>query len=179
MDLRELRDQPFDLLRVMEDQLRRAEGGGSVETWTGLRFSLAEKTFVAPRWEIGEILPPTSYTRIPNARPWLLGLANVRGNLEAVIDTRRLLFGQTTVITENTRMLVLESEEVPAAFLVDTVGGFISFGAQEQRHDSVQSDCDAESQPYLLGAFVREGSVFPVFSLAKLAFSTDFQQAAA
>src|SRR3954469_12821943 len=36
--------------------------------------------------ECGEVLPVPALSPVPLARPWFLGLANVRGNLVSVID---------------------------------------------------------------------------------------------
>lgn len=184
VDLRSLNQQPFELLQLIDQRLRGVEGAGissaqQQSQWTGLRFSVAGKSLLAPRNEVAEILSPPGYTPVPNAQPWLLGVANVRGNLLPIIDLSWLLLGEASVISEGTRLLTLDSEDTPAGFMVDEVAGFENYSEQEQRHALVEQQADDEVQPFLLGAFVRDGESAFVFSLAKLAASTLFQDAAA
>lgn len=180
-DMKALRDQPFDLLLAMDARLRgsRTTVAAVEQTWVGLRFSVAGHWLLAPQDNVREILTLPNYSRIPNARSWMLGLANVRGSLLPIVDLRALLLGEPGEIKDNSRVLVLESDDVPAGFLVDNVAGFGSFSPQEQRHDKVATDAPEPLLEFLLGAFVRDGETLFVFSLAKLANSTIFQQAAA
>jgi twitching motility protein PilI len=130
---------------------------------------------VAPRDEIREILPAPVTTRIPSARPWLMGVANHRGNLLAVTDLA-VLFGFPAVPSNREqRVLVLNSVKIPAGFLVDEVGGYRQFAPTDQRHELVHTGGALE--PFLLGAFVREGRPWLTLSLRKVAYSDQFVHA--
>ena len=173
--LTQLWDRPYELLGAMQARLQ--SGGERVEgaprEWTGLAFTLAVggagAQFVAPRDDVSEVLEVPELTRVPRARPWLLGVANVRGDLLPVIDPGRLLGRDQTLLTERSRVVVLNDEDTPAGFVVDDVAGFRSFAVQDQRHTEIDADEGAPIAPFLLGAFVRDGETWRVFSLRKLA----------
>lgn len=182
-DLRTLRDTPYDLLAALEARLQAtaaagATGGDAQDVWIGLGYRVADQLLVTPRADVREVLTPPDYTRVPGAKPWLLGIANVRGDLLPLIDLNRLLGGEATAIHRSTRVLVYNANEAPAGFLVDEVAGFRRFNPQDQRHELVPDEGGALN-PYLLGAFVRDGQLWLAISLSKLVTSTLFQNAAA
>lgn len=181
-ELRALRDKPFDLLAALDARLQATAAAGATseaqDVWIGLGYRVAGQQMVTPRADVREVLTPPEYTRVPGAKPWLLGIANVRGDLLPLIDLARLLGGEPTGIQRGTRVLVYNADEVPAGFLVDEVAGFRRFSPQDQRHELVPPDGDPLN-PYLLGAFVREGQLWMAMSLSKLVTSPVFQNAAA
>lgn len=177
-DLRTLRNSPFDLLMQLEAQLRRARleiTAGQQQYWTGLGFRIAEDWFVAPKADVREVIPPLPLTRVPGARPWLMGVANLRGNLLPVCDLGRLLGHEHDREGKNTRLLVFNSDRVPVGFLVDEVAGYRQFVPSEQRHEMTASSQDYKQ--FLLGAFVREGQPWLAMSLHKIAQSDAFNHA--
>ena len=181
-DLRALRDNPFDLLAALDARLQATAAAGvtgdAQDVWVGLGYRVAGRQMVTPRADVREVLTPPDYTRVPGAKPWLLGIANVRGDLLPLIDMNRLLGGEVTAIHRSTRVLVYNANEAPAGFLVDEVAGFRRFNPPDQRHELVPEEGDVLN-PYLLGAFVRDGQLWLAMSLSKLVTSPLFQNAAA
>ncbi|HWU67527.1 MAG TPA: chemotaxis protein CheW [Stenotrophobium sp.] len=177
-ELRSLRDQPFDLLQRLESQLQVARldvVAGQAQGWTGLGFRLGDTWLVAPRDDVREIIAPPKLTRIPNAKPWLLGVANVRGALLGVIDLNHFLGAETATASRAQRLLVYNSDRVPVGFLVDEIVGHRQFTANEQRAELPEGS--EPFLPYLLGAFVRDGQPWLAFSLHKLAMADTFGHA--
>lgn len=177
-DLRALQNQPFELLLHFDARLRAIRldmAAGQAETWSGLGFRVNDTWFAAPRDDVLEVIVPPPVTRVPNARAWLLGIANVRGNLLTVVDLRQFLGLPPTEPQRTQRILVLNSSRMPAGFLVDEVAGHRQFTPNEQRHrEAIQAD---QFAPYLLGAFVREGQPWLAMSLHKIAQSQTIKQA--
>lgn len=184
MELSALADRPFDLLVALETRLAtggETKGVSSKATeWVGLGFKLGDTNYLAARTDVREVMEPPAVTRVPGAKPWLLGLANVRGDLLPIVDLRRLLRGEAGVRTEASRVVVL-NDEAPAGFLVDGVGGFRGFAPEDQRHELVDEhrgeSGDADPADFVLGAFVRDGTAWYVFSLRKLAAAPVFRDA--
>lgn len=179
-DLRALRDDPFAILEQLEERLQAARldaGGGQAQSWTGLGFRIGSRWFVAPREDVREVIAPPRVTRVPNARPWLSGLANVRGELLAIVDLPRFFGLPAGEAQRGQRVLVLNSKRLPAGLLVDEIAGYRQFTAAEQRNE-MKADA-APFTPYLLGAFVREGHPWYAMSLHRLAQSESFRAAAA
>lgn len=176
--LRALRAQPYLLLVELDRRLRarRAEGGQSgADIWQGLAFRLGERWMVTPKDDVREVIPPPRLTRVPNALPWLAGVANVRGSLLTVVDSGRLLGSGSSGEQRTARVLVLNSERLPAGFLVDEVAGYRQFTVSEQAPSVVRGD--EAVAPYLLGGFSREGRRWPVLSLHRLAQSETLRRA--
>jgi len=177
-DLLALRDTPFELLAALERRLQTARvdlAAGAAQFWTGLGFRLGSHWLVAPREDVREVIVPPTLTRVPGARPWLLGLANVRGSLLPVCDLHRLLGEEHNTLARGARVLVYNSDRVPAGFLVDEVSGYKQFTPGDQRAEIV--DEAGPLKPYALGGFVREGHPWLAVSLHKIVGGDAFNRA--
>ncbi len=182
-NLRALAEQPFELLREMERRARTAvsghgTAGDTPSEWVGVGFRMGGEQFVASRDDVREVLMvPESLTRVPGARPWLLGIANVRGHLLPLVDTRLLLGGGRTHLDRNTRVISVNHREIPAGLIVEEVSGFRRFvdGEYTDKPPQTIARCD----PYLTGAFRRGTENWPVFDLTTFVESDQFLQAAA
>lgn len=178
-ELRKLRHEPY---RILVELTRRLGGGnygdqtGEQGQWIGLASRLGSHWLALPRHEVNEVMRPPRVTRVPGAKPWLLGVANVRGSLVPMIDLGTVLNGSPANASPVKRAVVFRGEQVATAFLVDEVAGFRRFSPGDQRHE-LQEDAPDELRPYLLGAFVGEGNPWLVFSLNRLAGSTQLMSA--
>jgi twitching motility protein PilI len=180
--LRDLRDRPFELLRELERRSRTNNEGVAAEAsagreWVGVAFRIGGETFLIAREETREVLGyPPSVTRIPGAKSWIKGLANVRGQLLPLIDLRQFLGSGATAIGRNTRVVVVNHREVPAGLVVDEVHGFRRFAEGEFSAEPPPTVIRCDS--YLAGAFRRGGELWPVLSMKGLLESASFLQAA-
>ncbi len=145
--------------------------------WRGIGFRIGEHRFVSSIAEISEILmSPPPVTPVPATKPWLLGVANVRGNLVAVVDLKQFLFEQRTHVTDRTRVLLVRQSGGSVGLLVDELLG--------QRNLTDADRAGAEGEPdERLARFVTENvQTGPVrlgmFSMVELTRAPDFQQAA-
>ncbi len=177
--LRALRDRPFELLLALEAQARAvaagARDGPGEQEWIGVAFRLGGETFLVGRDEAREVMGvPATMTRVPGARRWICGLANVRGQLLPIIDLKQYLGSGETVPGRNTRVIVVNHREVPAGLLVDEVLGFRRFADREYGSESAPTMIRCEH--YLAGAFRRGSESWPVMSLKKLVESPAFLQ---
>src|SRR6202035_57663 len=90
--LRSLRDRPFELLKELEKRSRAVTAGNIPEPsagreWVGVAFRMGGETFLVAREETREVLGyPAAVTRIPGAKNWVKGLANIRGQLLPMLD---------------------------------------------------------------------------------------------
>ena len=75
---------------------------------------MAGELYLVAREETREVLGvPTALTRVPGAKTWIKGLANVRGQLLPIIDLRQFLGSGVTPMTRNTRIIVVNHREDP------------------------------------------------------------------
>ena len=130
--LAKLVEQPFELLQEIERRSRQAhagEGAASMPAeWVGVGFRIGEEQFVASREQVREVLMlPEGMTRVPGAKRWMLGIANLRGHLLPLVDVKLLLGSGRTTLRRNTRVISVNHREIPAGLVVDEVLGFRRF----------------------------------------------------
>lgn len=179
--LRSLRDSPFQLLQELERRGRAVAGGRRAaegQEWVGVAFRIGAETFLVPREEIREVMAlPPSLTRVPGARGWIRGLANLRGQLLPVTDLRQFLGGGLTAAGRSARILVVQHRDIPAGLLVDEVFGFRRFA--EAEHVAMAPPTLVRCERFLAGAYSRDGERWPVMSLRRLIEHPSFLQASA
>ena len=90
-------------------------------------------------------------TALPGAKPWLLGLANVRGQLLPVTDLAAFFGGEPTTIGRSSRVMMVNHADIPAGLLVDEVRGFRRFVASEKAE--VMPETLPGMTPFLSGAY--------------------------
>ncbi|MDH3506196.1 MAG: chemotaxis protein CheW [Gammaproteobacteria bacterium] len=183
MNLTELHDRPYELLLAMEEQARaaavrregkHAERGGE---WIGVGFRLGTDHFVTDRADVKEVLSvPEFMTRVPGAKSWLRGIANVRGQLITVVDLKAFLGGGISMLDRRSRVLVASSRDVPTGLLVDEVLGFRRFNASDYRSDAITPMIRCEG--YIEGSYRRGAEAWPFFRLPKLLADEQFLSAA-
>jgi twitching motility protein PilI len=88
--------------------------------------------------KVHEFLPLPAFTRVPGTKPWILGLANIRGDLVAIIDLAWFLKGEQSDVTMRSRVLIASLRGRPVGLLVDEVFGHRNF---------VDSDTTDSKQP--------------------------------
>jgi twitching motility protein PilI len=150
-----------------------AREGAAAQEWIGVAFRMGGETFLVERDEAREVMGvPVPITRVPGARRWILGLANVRGQLLPVIDLKQYLGSGEIVAGRNTRVIVVNHREIPAGLVVDEVLGFRRFAEREFTPESPPTIIRCEH--YLAGSFRRGSEAWPVMSLRTLVESPAF-----
>lgn len=172
---------PLALLRDIEARSRlHARGLPSKvevkETWTGIGFRLGEANLVAPLSEVREMLPYPVLTTVPGAKPWVKGIANVRGNLLPIVNLPGYLGQGNATVTRHARVLVIHDGDIYAGLIVDAVYGLQHFFEEERCREMPAAD--ESIRPYLQGAFLQAGRHWGVFDLHRLAHSPQFLQVA-
>ena len=61
--------------------------------WRGVGYRIGKQRLASGFDEVVEILPVPALTPVPGAQPWMLGVANMRGNLLPVVDLKWFLEG--------------------------------------------------------------------------------------
>lgn len=173
---------PFQWLRDLERRAKqRAKGLPRQEKiqqyWRGIAFRIADVSLVSSLVDIREILPcPTHLARVPGAKPWIKGIANIRGQLLPVIDLQGCLVAKMIVADSKKRLLIINQAGISAGLLVDEVLGIKHF--PEHLHDHNSPCKEAWMTPFSKGLFAYEGQTWTVFDMHTLAESDTFLKAA-
>ncbi|MEL6870704.1 MAG: chemotaxis protein CheW [Pseudomonadota bacterium] len=180
--LKSLAATPFELLQEMERRSRAAIAGHGDSAharseWVGVGFSVAGESFVASRDEVSEVLMvPDAITRVPGSKRWLMGIANLRGQLLPVIDLSLFLGSGRTDKSRTARVISVSHRDVSAGLLVPEVSGFRRF-VDGEYSESVETGA-VNCERYLSGAFRRAEMIWPVFAFDRLLESDEFLDAA-
>jgi twitching motility protein PilI len=113
--------------RALVFQPGKGQGEVRQGDWVGVIFSIGEDNLTCSVDRVHEFLPLPPVTRVPGTKPWILGLANVRGDLVTIIDLSCYLDGERTPITMRSRLLAASLRGRPVGLLVDEVFGQRSF----------------------------------------------------
>ena len=178
---------PFEILADYE-QRSLAHVAGLPEQldapglWRGVGFRVGARRLAAGFEEVVEIIPMPQVTPVPGAQPWMLGVANVRGNLLPIVDLKQFLDGERTVLHEGQRVLIVRQPGGDVAVTIDELFGQRSFVDEQQLPADVLQERDFTSGRYT--HFVERGyqigdDTWGIFSLQRLARTPEFRQAAA
>ena len=173
---------PYALVKEIEARSRTRALGlpQQVEvrrTWSGIGFRVGDLLLVSSLGQIGEILVFPRLTKLPHAKFWVMGIANVRGTLLPVIDLRGFIENVPTEKTRRTRVLVVRYENLTAGLMVDEAMGLRHF-FDEERVGGLSSLPEAYGE-FVQGGYKQGNTQWGVFNMDKLIFHKRFLDVAA
>ncbi len=93
------------------------------DEWAGVIFRIGDIQLTCSIEQVREFLPLPAFTPVPGTKPWILGLANIHGDLLTVVDLAWFLNGERSSVTMRTRLLAASLRGRPLGLLVDEVFG--------------------------------------------------------
>jgi twitching motility protein PilI len=150
--------------------------------WRGVGYRIGRQRLASNFGEVVEILPMPAVTPVPGAQPWMLGVANIRGNLLPIVDLKQFLEGERTVLHEGQRVLVVRQPGGDVAVTIDELYGQRSFNDEQQiPGDALSESALAEGRyaHFVDRAYRLAEDAWGIFSLERLARTPEFRQAAA
>lgn len=172
---------PFDVLSDYERRSLAHDPGAPEDIeahglWRGIGFRLGERRFLVSIVDMTELLLMPPVTLVPGSSAWILGVANVRGNLAPVVDLSQYLYSHKTRITSRSRVLLVEQPGAALGLLVDEVLGQRSL--TEEQLGELDHEDEAPLQPYVAGTIQLGEQRWAVFNINDLIEASQFQQAA-
>jgi len=147
-----------------EVEVRKEQSNDEVLQW--VTFQLEEETYGINVMQVREVLRYTEIAPVPGAPDYVLGIINLRGNVVTVIDTRSRFGLVEGEITDNTRIIVIESEHQVIGILVDSVAEVVYLRSSEI--DTTPSVGTDESAKFIQGVSNRDGKLLILVDLNKL-----------
>lgn len=160
--------------QTSEVEVRKDQSNDEVLQW--VTFQLEEETYGINVMQVREVLRYTEIAPVPGAPNYVLGIINLRGNVVTVIDTRSrfgLIDGE---ITDNTRIIVIESERQVIGILVDSVAEVVYLRSSEI--DTTPSVGTDESAKFIQGVSNRDGKLLILVDLNKLLTDEEWDEMA-
>ncbi len=152
----------------MSDERRnssdKAKENDEVLQW--VTFKLENEVYGINVMQVQEVLRYSEIAPVPGAPLYVLGIINLRGNVVTVIDTRSRFGLESCDVTDNTRVVVIESEKQVIGILVDSVAEVVYLKASEI--DDAPNVGNEESAQFIQGVSNREGELLILVDLDKL-----------
>ena len=157
-----------------EVEVRKEQSNDEVLQW--VTFQLEEETYGINVMQVREVLRYTEIAPVPGAPDYVLGIINLRGNVVTVIDTRSRFGLVEGEITDNTRIIVIESEHQVIGILVDSVAEVVYLRSSEI--DTTPSVGTDESAKFIQGVSNRDGKLLILVDLNKLLTDEEWDEMA-
>ena len=161
-------------------ELPRSLPGGQLEAgvlWRAIGFRVGRYHLAASMEQVREVLSDPLVSRVPGAKPWVRGLANVRGRLVTIVDTPQFLRIDRAAGGRGARALFIEMGELNVGLLVDQV-----FGARQfPESDRVDGPGDAPDtlRAYISSRITGGTDTWYVMDISRLVADSAFLNAAA
>jgi purine-binding chemotaxis protein CheW len=94
-------------------------------------FTLADERYAIETRYVREVVRLTDYTPVPGAPEFLVGVINLRGEILAVVDLRKLLGVEQRGVTDLSRVLVLGGERAEFGVLADMADEVLALRTEE------------------------------------------------
>ena len=89
--------------------------------WTGVGFRMAGNDYLVNLNEVAEILSIPQHTKVPGAKSWVKGLANIRGTLLPIMDLHGFLGQKPSSSLRRQRLLVVNNAGIHCGVIVDEI----------------------------------------------------------
>ncbi|MBE0407003.1 chemotaxis protein CheW [Psychrobacter sp. AOP22-C1-22] len=169
----------IELLRLADLARARKSGrrGGQEFDWQGVVFEIGGQRMVAPMGQVSEVLTMPEYTSLPLVKPWMLGIANIRGRLLPLTDLSQFLQVPSRLTQMSQRkVIVIEHDTVFSGLLVDQVLGIEQFTQDQYRPEAI--DANSPFAPYNHGKFFKNDQDWYTFMPSLLVQDLQYTDAA-
>jgi len=163
--------------RSLEFEPGQAAGQDHSGEWAGVTFRIGDARLVCSIEQVHEFLPVPVFTPVPGTKPWILGLANMRGELLTIVDLAWFLNGQRSDVSMRTRLLAATLRGRPVGLLVDEVFGQRHFVSDEGKKPRMPKDSPLKS--FVQTQYRSGKEVWQELDLESLFSTSDFLNGAA
>ena len=170
--------KPADLLRALQDRVEQLaapvpESSASAET-QAIAVEVAHHRLLIPMAQVAEVvdLPPT--TRLPGTASWLIGVANVRGEILPVVDLGLFLGNPASSANRRCKVVSFQRAGLNLGAVVDRVVGM----RQLDGLDAASASSDAEISALTSATLMLNAEAWGVLDLDRLVHSDQFKRVA-
>lgn len=129
-------------------------------------FKLENETYGINVMQVQEVLRYTEIAPVPGAPNYVLGIINLRGNVVTVIDTRDRFGLVPAEVTDNTRIVIIETDEQVVGILVDAVAEVVYL--RQSEIESAPNVGNEESSKFIQGVCHKNDELLILVELNKL-----------
>jgi purine-binding chemotaxis protein CheW len=135
-----------------------------VQQW--VTFQLDSEIYGINVMQVQEVLRYTEIAPVPGSPAYVLGIINLRGNVVTVLDTRTRFGLDTSEMSDNTRIVIIEADKQVIGILVDSVAEVVYLKASEI--DVAPNVGNDESAKFIMGVSNKDGKLLILIDLNQL-----------
>src|SRR5690606_1376827 len=135
-------------------------------------FRLDGETYGINVMQVQEVLRYTEIAAVPGAPSYVLGIINLRGNVVTVIDTRHRFNLQQGEVTDNTRIVIIETDRHVIGIMVDSVAEVVYL--RQSEIESAPNVGNEESAKFIQGVCHKNDELLILIDLNKLLSSEEW-----
>jgi len=150
----------------MSDERNLAVKSTGDEVLQWVTFKLEKETYGINVMQVQEVLRYTEIAPVPGAPIYVLGIINLRGSVVTVIDTRSRFGLMPAEVSDNSRIVIIESEKQVIGIMVDSVAEVVYLRSSEI--DQAPNVGTEESARFIQGVSNRDGQLLILVDLNKL-----------
>lgn len=148
---------------------------GEIKRW--VTFRLGQELYGVNVMQVREVLRYTDIAPVPGAPDYVLGIINLRGNVVTVMDTRMRFGLSPAEVTDNTRIMIIESGNNVVGILVDSVAEVADLNTNEI--DDTPNVGTEDSAKFISGVCNRDEDLLILIDLTKLLSDQEWEEVAA
>ena len=152
------------------------DGNKKDEVLRWVTFQLDKEMYGVNVMQVREVLRYSDIAPVPGAPAYVLGIINLRGNVVSVIDTRMRFGLPPAEVTDNTRIMIIESERQTVGILVDSVADAVDLNTKDI--DDTPNMGTEESAKFICGVCNRNDELLILIDLYKLLSEEEWQDIA-
>lgn len=137
-------------------------------------FRLEGETYGINVMQVQEVLRYSEIAPVPGAPSYVLGIINLRGNVVTVIDTRHRFNLPAGEITDNTRIVIIETERHVIGILVDSVAEVVYL--RQSEIETAPNVGNEESAKFIQGVCHKNDELLILIDLNKLLSSEEWSE---
>ena len=169
---------PFELLRVLAQRiddmaLPIPERSRQDDSWQAVAFQLDDATMLINMNAVQEVSPQPPVTRLPGVKRWVLGIANVRGEVLTIVDLHEFFeLGGNRNPTLN-RVIAIAQGETRLGVVVDRIIGMRQVAIQQVRQEPSEG-CPETMKSCVSGAVLIDDNWMDIFDPSKFITNEKF-----
>jgi purine-binding chemotaxis protein CheW len=104
-----------------------------VKTEKFVSFYIGRNLYAVHSSTVAEVVHPLAVTALPDMPPWLMGISNLRGEIAAVVNLKKLLGEDGVPPAVKTRLLILNAKdaEMALSFPVDALNEMLTISIDD------------------------------------------------
>jgi len=143
-----------------------AEEAKAAEEMQLVVFSLGREEFAVEVTQVREIMRMEEITRMPKSPHFVEGIINLRGQIIAVVELAKRLNLEAGERDSDTRIIVVEAEDIKVGMIVDSVSEVLRVDAEEvEPSPTLATDI---SSAFLQGVVKKDNRLIILLDLTKV-----------